>query len=201
MRCATVALIFVPCLAGCATAPAGAHRAAEDTPVLTAPFLAPEIAASPGGQDETASGATRMPIGVGFTAGPTTVMIGAALDFPMDDNLTIGPALQFGYDSDQQIFAPVAQVKYQLPGTMRDEESGVDRLRPYVTMGVGLAYIDKSGRSGDAGLLLNGGAGIRYRTGQDYRLGSELLLNWLPGEVADEKFYLSWELLQVVLDF
>lgn len=142
----------------------------------------------------------RMPIGIGFTGGPSSVLLGATFDLPLDDKLTVGPSLQYGYHRDRQIVAPTVQAKYFLRGVGVGEEDRT-KLVPYGTAGLGFAYIDESGRSADAGLLVNFGAGLRYLTGQDYRIGSEARLNFLPGQVSGERFYFSWELIQLVFEF
>lgn len=151
-------------------------------------------------QDAPEAEGSTLPIGVGFTIDPGTVMIAAAYDVPVDANLSAGPAMQFGFDDDVTIFAPYLKLKYKLPGVMEDE-SGRPTFKPYVTVGVGAAIIDKSGRSSDSGLLVNGGAGVRFLTGESYRLGSEALINWMPGRTAGERAYFSWELLQLSLQF
>jgi hypothetical protein len=64
-----------------------------------------------------------------------------------------------------------------------------------------MANIDKEGQSGDSGLLINGGAGVRFLTGEHYRIGSEARVNFLPSKLDGERGYLSFELLQIVISF
>ena len=61
--------------------------------------------------------------------------------------------------------------------------------------------MDKENRSSDWGLLLNAGAGIRVLTGKDYRIASTMLFNFVPGDVAGESAYFTWEVISVVVDF
>ena len=74
-------------------------------------------------------------------------------------------------------------------------------LLPYLTLGAGIADIDKAGRSGEAGFVVNGGAGVRFLTGEHFRLGSEARVNMLPDPLDGEHVYLSFQLLQVVIPF
>jgi hypothetical protein len=64
-----------------------------------------------------------------------------------------------------------------------------------------VASLDKDGRSGDEGILLNGGVGVRYLTGEHYRIGSEARFNYLPDDLGGENSYMSFELLQVIISF
>ena len=148
--------------------------------------------------DGAAPTETSLPVGVGFTTGPSTFLVGGTLDFPLDEKLTFGPSVQWGIDEDVDIATVCGQLKYYLPMTEGDEQSF---LLPYVTGGVGVASLDKKGSSRDSGLLLNAGAGVRYLTGENYRIGSEARLNILPDKLADERVFLSFELLQVVITF
>jgi len=49
--------------------------------------------------------------------------------------------------------------------------------------------------------MINGGAGLRFLTGERYRIGSEARLNLMPDKVSGERTFLSFELLQVVISF
>lgn len=187
MRPLLVAICLSLPLGACATgSPRGLDREAAPTGLAAAP--------------EADEPSTALPIGIGLMRDPDTLMISAALDFPLDSKLSVGPAVQFGHDDDVQILSPYLKLKYKLPGVFETDEER-PALLPYLTAGVGAAYIDKRGSSGDTGLLLNGGAGFRFLTGEKYRLGTEALLHWMPDRVAGERAYFSWELVQIVFDF
>ena len=47
--------------------------------------------------------------------------------------------------------------------------------------------------------MVNVGGGVRLLTGDQYRLGSSVLLNFMPGDVAGDHFYFTWEIAQLVL--
>jgi hypothetical protein len=139
-----------------------------------------------------------LPIGAGLSASPSTVLAGATLDIPLDDNLTFGPSLIYGTDSDVDLFTGTLQMKYFLP-SLGDEEGFA--VRPFLSAGAGFANIDKSGRASDHGALFHAGAGLRFLTGKHYRIGSEARLNMMPDKVAGERAFVTIEVLQVVLSF
>ncbi len=149
-------------------------------------------------EDASAPKDTTLPVGIGFTTGPSSVLLSSTLDFPLDKRITVGPSLQYGFDDDLTLTALTAQIKYFL-----DEFGDRDSMSflPYATAGFGFAMVDKEGRSSDTGVLIDIGAGVRYLTGEHYRIGSEARLNWLPDELGGEHSYLSFDLLQIVITF
>ena len=161
---------------------------------------APVATGRPAQDDDFDDSGTRMPIGFGMVFSPEMALLGGALDFEVDADLTAGPAVQVGIGSDDSLIAPFFQAKYRLP-IEADADSALSKLTPFVQAGAGFAYLDKDGRSSDFGVLLNAGAGVRFNTGKSTRLGSTALFNFLPGEVAGDHFYMTWEIVQVAFDF
>lgn len=152
-----------------------------------------------GADEQGAPQQTMLPVGIGLTTGPTSTLLGATLDLPLDEKLTVGPSVQYGFDSDVDILTAGAQLRYFLP--IEGTESGSFAVLPYLTGGAGITSIDKERRSGDSGLYLDAGVGVRYLTGASYRIGSEARLYVMPDEVAGEHTFFSFELLQVVISF
>ena len=150
--------------------------------------------------EEGAPETTTLPVGVGLTTGPSSMLLGATLDFPIDKQITFGPALQVGMDDEVNLAMLTGQLKYYLPigGGDRNKKP---TLLPYLTAGVGFGSVDKENRSGDTGAVLNVGAGLRMLTGDNYRIGSEARLNYLPDELGGEDVIMSFELLQVIISF
>jgi hypothetical protein len=161
-------------------------------------FTGPGIA-QPVEGDSAAPDSTSLPIGVGLTLGPQTMLVGATLDFPLDKKITFGPSLQYGFDSDATIATLTGQLKYFLPVIGEDKKSF--SMLPYLTVGVGAAQIDKDQMQGETSMVLNGGVGLRYLTGDHYRIGSEARFNLMTEEINDERAFMSIELLQVVVSF
>jgi hypothetical protein len=187
--------LLLSCLGGCAST-------SVHPPAGTAPTFTGSLPTSPDDQDKNAAAApekTTLPVGVGLTTGPKSFLIGATLDFPIDKQITIGPSLEHGFADHMSLTSLTGQLKYFLPAS-GDGSDGMTLL-PYLTVGVGMANIDKEGQSGDSGLLINGGAGVRFLTGEHYRIGSEARVNFLPSKLDGERGYLSFELLQIVISF
>lgn len=136
-----------------------------------------------------------LPIGVGATSSPGMFLIGGAADFLVDDEVTAGPALQFGTDDGETLLSAFGQAKYWLP--VGDDS----KLQPYLQAGLGFTYLDLPRRGGDSGLMAAIGAGVRLRTGDNASFGTQLLLHYLPNEIAGEDTYFSWEIVQFVLSF
>lgn len=159
------------------------------------PSVDPGQGAAPGTTDTDSISA---PFGAGIMFSPSDVLLGGAVDFPIDENLTFGPAVQIGVGDDFMV-APFGQAKFFF---RVDDESGQPLpILPFAQAGVGFAYVDRDGRSSDTGLLLNVGGGLRYWTGSAYRLGTQVLLNFAPDDIAGDDFWVTWEIVQVVVDF
>ena len=179
----------------CACASNGGRSASALRPALTGflPATSPEVAPEKG----NAPTDTMLAAGFGLTTSPSAFMLASTLDFPLDTNVTAGPSLQYAADDDVSLLAITGQIKYFLPPT----ELWTLSVRPYITGGIGLSTIDKENRGSDSGMLVNVGAGVRYLTGEHYRLGSEVRLNIMPDDVADEPTFMSFELLQMTFEF
>jgi hypothetical protein len=188
-----ISALLLSCLGACAST-------SVQPPAGTKPSFTGTLPTQPGDQNKNAEApdTTTLPAGVGLTVGPKSFLIGATLDFPIDRQITIGPSLEHGFDSNMSLTSLTGQLKYFLPAS--GDGSGMSLL-PYLTVGVGMASIDKEGQSGDSGLLINGGAGVRFLTGDHYRIGSEARLNVLPSKLDGEHGYLSFELLQIIITF
>ena len=190
----TYCLILLACLGACTSTYSAGSPWTNATFTGTMPTMAVEP------EEGRAPDETTLPIGVGLTTGPSAFLVGATLDFALDKNLTFGPSLQYAFDDDVTLGSLTGQIKYFLQ--LGDESSKKDQtILPYVTGGVGIASIDKEGRSGDFGAVLNIGAGARLLTGDHYRLGSEARWNLLTDELGGEWAYISWEVIQVVFSF
>ena len=186
-----LALLLLASLGACAT------YTVEPSSGWVAPTYSGSLPTQPE-EEEGAPKDTSLPVGLGITTGPSSFLLGATLDFPIDKKITFGPSLQYGFDDDITIMSVTGQLKYFLSPT-GDKDSF--SILPYVTAGVGVASIDKEGRSSDSGVIFDIGGGLRYLTGDHYRLGSEVRLNILPDDLGGEGTYLSWELLQIVISF
>lgn len=168
-------------------------------PTLYTPDVTPDAAADVAAEKGDAPTSTTLPVGVGFTTSPASFLIAAGLDFPLDTKLTLGPSIEHSWDTNTKITSATAQLKLFLPTT--GEGTSPFQLLPYLCFGAGFADVDKAGREGEAGFVVTGGAGVRFLTGEHYRIGSEARINLLPDKLDGESAYLSYQLLQVVIPF
>lgn len=140
-------------------------------------------------------------IGIGFTDGPDTFLLGGEADFPVNQRLSIGPMLQLGFDDNTTLIAPSFQAKYRIP---LEYGSGPSAFTPFVQGGIGAAYLDKSDMSGDhsgVGLLVHIGGGVEMQLDKDLVLATNLQADLLPVHVAGEGFMWSWQILQLGFRF
>jgi len=145
---------------------------------------------------------TFVPVGIGFTSGPGTTMLGAAVDFPCAPDWTIGPSLELGVDDNRTLATLLFQAKRYFPITSGKDE--VRRLLPYVHGGVGGAYLEEDtgpGSVDDTELVFAFGGGVRYQVSERVTLGSQLSFNFVPNELLDERSYTSWQVVQFVFTF
>lgn len=196
-KSATLSVLLLLATA-CASNSPNRSAPAGTGPSLTG-FMPGPVAADDDVDPNGAPTHTVLPIGVGLSTGPSSTLLTGSLDFPLDDKVTFGPSLQYGFDGDVTITTLTGQVKYFLP--LADREPGKFSVLPYATAGVGIASIDKDGRTSDSGLLINAGAGLRYMTGSHYRLGSEVRVNFLPDTLGGEGSFMTFDLLQVIISF
>jgi hypothetical protein len=139
--------------------------------------------------------------GLGFTSSPSSFLLSGGVDFHLDDLWYWGPQLELGLEDDTTLLAPQVNIKrfFELPDIGGDLD-----LDPFAQAGIGLAYLEKDQRQGDdddVGVLLNVGGGARLRLSDSFGIGSSLLFNYVPGEVVDEQFYFSWDVIQGVFYF
>jgi len=134
-------------------------------------------------------------VGVGSAYSPQTPLLFGSMDFQIDENLTIGPALHLGADDNSSIFATFGQLRYWF-----GKESDQHQFLPYLQAGLGLVYMDRDGHGSGTDLVINCGGGVRLLTGDGYRIGTNLLYNSVPGEVADDDSYFTWEIIHFSFD-
>jgi hypothetical protein len=192
----TYSVLLLTCLCACATT---GRSPGPARPALTGflPTTPAEVETDRAFEKGNAPSDTMLAAGFGFTTSPSSFMLASTLDFPLDTNVTAGPSLQYGADDEVTLMSLTGQLKYFLPLT----ELFTLSVRPYVTGGIGVTTIDKENRGSDSGLLVNIGAGVRYATGEHYRIGSEARFNFMPDDVAGEPTFMSFDLLQITFEF
>ena len=104
-------------LASCAARRPITTPPAGDGPTWSLPAVVPlqdPATDAPISRGPAADGVTTAPLGVGLMFSPNNVLFGGAIDIPLDERLTVGPAVQVGVGDDFMI-APFGQAKYFLP--------------------------------------------------------------------------------------
>ena len=196
--------------------PSHAERPVVDAPPApgTAPAQEPASPAAARAQEPAPSAEAPAPVaerafregdyfleaGLGQTFGPGTFLLSATFGRFVDPHLAIGPTLQLGVDDDETIFAPTFGVRR----TFDLDDADLRKIEPYVEGGVGLAYLEDDRRGGDdddVGILLNLGFGANVELQRNLALGTGVLVNLMPGEVLDERLFVSWRIFQLQFAF
>jgi len=139
--------------------------------------------------------------GLGFTATPETFVLSGEFPYAIDDHMTLGPLIQLGVSDPRVILAPTANFTYAFDlGSAQNED--VQKLRPFLQSGLGLAYIHRDNcgvfcDEDDVGFLFNLGFGLEYPVSDDVTVGSNMLFNILAPRTAGERFFFTWNLVTV----
>lgn len=132
--------------------------------------------------------------GMGVSDSPVSTLFAASYDVPVNDSITLGPAVHYGYDDEVDLFGAEAKGKFFLAPFR-------EGLQAFLSAGGGFDMVDKRGRDEDWGLLFSGGAGIRYKTSTHGTLSSEVNVYVLPEDLNGEDSYYGWQIIQFVIDF
>lgn len=189
-----------------------AASSATNSSVSTGFVDGAESGAAPSQEDSTRAPATNgdgdgdgehawfVEAGIGLTADPDTILMALTAGKSIRPGLTVGPTLQLGVSDDETIFAPTLGLRR----TFDLERFELDSLATYVEGGVGLAYLEEDHRVGDddeVGFLVNFGIGANVTLNQNVTLGTGFLVNLMPGEVLDDRVFVSWRILQLTIPF
>ena len=137
--------------------------------------------------------------GIGFTSDPDTFLLGFELPVQVAHEVEIGPLLQLGVADNHTIVAPTLNARYvfDLPSWgVWEQRPTLRRFHPMVFGGLGFAYIDQDTSSENrdgTGFLLDLGFGVEYELAGRVSVGSRMTFNVLPGSVAGENFFFSWQ--------
>ena len=111
-------------------------------------------------------------------------------DYYFNQNVSIGPLVQFGFSGDLFQFGPSAQLKY----TMDID----NRWKAHAQVGLGFIYANlrrpgSNNNEDDTSLLLPIGAGIEYRFTNKLSVGGTVIANIMDlNSVRGENFSLSF---------
>jgi hypothetical protein len=180
-------------VAACSSAPAPVR--AESTQLEAAmPATSATPVSTPAPQQRNAPEQAMLTAGMGVTNSPVSTLFTASYDIPIDDNITVGPAIHYGYDDDQDLLGAEAKARYFLSPFSAT-------VQAYASAGAGLAMVDRPRRDADYGTVISGGAGLRVKTSTHGMLSSEVNWYYLPEDLAGEESYFGWQIVQFVMAF
>lgn len=134
--------------------------------------------------------------GIGFTRDPNTLLLYFEVPYSFDQWVSLGPAIQIGIDDKNTFVAPTANLTVSVPI--------FKRARPFISTGIGFAYIAEDNRPGDdgeAGFLINSAIGIEFQLSQRLAVGSQMIFNIFPNKTLGESFVYSWQIGGVRISF
>jgi opacity protein-like surface antigen len=148
----------------------------------------------------SADGPFSLRTGLGFTADPDAFLMGFEADYRIiEEGFSIGAQVQLGIDDDRTLVSPVVYGRYT--ANLGDFERSLDRIDVYLQGGLGFTWWDvdrprnRGGDDDDTEFLTNFGFGAEYRLTDHVSAGTHMLFNIIPGEIYDERFYFSWEVV------
>ncbi len=191
-------------LAGCTGpgAPPPIPRSGEVVPTKEFEWSrAPQQAVLPSSIPQSLKGDTSVPVGLGFMLDPDMAMFSGAADVHLNTMMAMGPELVFASSSDRFLFSATVQIKTFLNAADRGQEPS--RWQPYLQGGLGWSWFDsdRGSERSENSFLMNGGGGLRYRLSQNYSIGTGALINFVPGKILDDRWYFSWQIVQLVFHF
>jgi opacity protein-like surface antigen len=141
-------------------------------------------------------------VGIGFTASPDSFLMQFQAPYDFGNGFALGPQLQLGLESGFTLVGATLDGRYSFDLSYHRNDF-VSRLEPFVSLGLGLAYMkidvdvpfvpDLS--ADDVDFMLNPGLGLSYRLSERIALESVMQFNIVPGDVLGDKFYYTWQML------
>ena len=143
--------------------------------------------------------------GMGFTADPSTFLMGLEVDYHLMRAFSVGTQLHLGFDEDHSLVAPVAFGRYHLYGSDFEFGEFVDRMNAYGHVGLGINYQDFDGSTrrrprrddDDLEFMWNTGVGVEYVLNDEVSINSQMMLNFIPDGLFGDHSYFSWEIVGV----
>ena len=141
--------------------------------------------------------------GLGFTASPTSLLLGFEGDYRIAEPFSMGLLTEVGIDDDFTIVSPQIFARWWPDlGDLIDPD--VAFIEPYAHLGLGFSWWDADHYKGvnddDTQFLLSPGFGVDFRINKHISVGSQMLFNVIPAAIQDntridDQFYYSWEVI------
>ncbi len=139
--------------------------------------------------------------GLGFTSGPDDFLLNFELPYRFDQYVSVGPMIQVGLEDNRFIVAPTANLTLTGANLF---DGDMARFEPFAFGGIGFAVINNDDRGADtqdSGFLVNAGFGLDYLVSDRLTFGSRMIFNFLPGGTLEQRFFYSWEIVGVKINF
>ena len=140
------------------------------------------------------SGSFQVGGSLGFTASiadQTAFALGAEFAYYITDAISIRPRFSFNFDNDFFLFLAMADARY----TFDIKNPKVERLKPFVGLGVGAGVIDADGPDNtDAAFVFGLPTGVEYFITQGFSLGTEFDFLF-PVGFGDDHFFFQWQVV------
>ena len=169
--------------------------------LLAAPVLAQSN--DGGGAGYRDEGTFSLKPGLGFTAGPETLLLGFEGDYRVAEPFSVGLLTEVGLDDDVTIVSPQLFARYW-PDLGELIDSDVAFIEPYLHLGLGFSWWDadvyKGVNDDDTQFLLSPGFGVDFRISKQVSVGTQMLFNVIPAGIhdntrIDDQFYWSWQVV------
>lgn len=152
-----------------------------------------DVLAQARGKVPTKAGRLQIGTQVGLAAGTaddTVFALGFNADYHLDEDLSVGPLLQFGMGSDLFQMGISGQARYVFRNPRFPE------VKPHLQGGLGFLYVDIDRPGGDddsLGFLVPFGGGVDFQLDKNILLGTTLLLNFTDADVpGQDNLFMTW---------
>ncbi len=161
-------------------------------------------------QDLSRRGVISLRTSLGLTLDPSTYLMTLDAGYFVTPSWSLGPLFQLGLSDDDFLLAASVNFRKVYDIEIRehgeeDDDNQLNRLKPFYQFGAGVLFIDEDNPGladdDDAGLLLNLGVGVDLYLNDRVSFGTSVLFNFLPSEVGDEHFFLSWQIGTLAFHF
>lgn len=142
--------------------------------------------------------------GAGFTLDPDMFLIPFVLEAEVAEDFYIGPSVQMAKSDSREFLSIGLEGRVELVDPIWETDDFSDRIVPFVTGGLGAAYLEKRNRAGeddDWAPMLNAGVGAEYLINPHVSIGSRMVFNWFLGDFVGEDTMFSWQVITLRFRF
>ena len=142
--------------------------------------------------------------GIGFTEGMFLLSLEAP--YSIDDHFSIGPLLQLGLEENVVLVMASANARYawNVGELLSDSSEAAHDSRVFLQGGLGISHMDISVNfpaplpdfnADDTAFLINFGFGAEYDLTASVSLTSQMLFNIHAGDLFNDTFSFSWQVI------